>query len=325
MVLDLGEKERVILILGRVDTGKTTFTLSLANKLISDGKRIAIIDADPGQSDIGPPGTLGLGFPNSKLDKLSDLPPIKLAFIGSTSPAGPFLWPTVWGLSELVDFARKNRDVVIIDSSGLITGRDGYILTKSKVLVIRPDLVVFLGREGENLHLIKEFLRYTRVMVLPPPAGVRVKTLEERRANRIKMWKAYFRNSVEVEFMWDSLRVGGFPYFGIGIPLDRLTLQRISSKLGTKVLWAEEYNGRIKILTTSYLEGILDVNFEWIHIGSLKHTLLGLETESELIGVGIILDADEEKLLVKTPCTEIGKVSRILLSKLKVDEEVLKQ
>lgn len=324
MVLDLNDKERVILLLGKVDTGKTTFTLLLADRLISEGKKVAIVDADPGQSDIGPPGTLGLGFPENRIDKLSDISPIKLAFVGSTSPGGPFLWPTIWGLLDLVDFARKNRDVVVIDSSGLITGRDGYILAKSKVLAIRPDLTIFLGEEREYFHLIDEFSKYTRVVVLPSPAGVRTKTIEERRTNRIRMWKAYFRGSIEVEFTWDNLRLGGFPYFGIGIPLDRMALQKMSLKFGTKVLWAEEYNGKVKILTASYPDGVIDANCEWIHIGSLRHTLLGLEGRNGLIDVGLVLDIDERRLLVKTPCTKINEVSKVLLSKLKVDEEVLK-
>ncbi|MCS7233873.1 MAG: Clp1/GlmU family protein [Synergistetes bacterium] len=324
MVLDLSDQERIIILLGKVDTGKTTLALLLANKLISEGKKVAVVDADPGQSDIGPPGTLGLGFLDGKVEKLSEVSPVKLAFIGSTSPGGPFIWPTLWGLGDLVSFACRDRDIVIIDSSGLIMGKDGYTLVKSKISVVKPDVVIFLGNERDYLHLIDEFSRYTRVVVLPSPSGVRIKTLEERRSNRIKMWKAYFKNAIEVELAWNDVKVGGFPHFGVGIPLSKTAVQELSFKIGTGILWAEKCNGKLKILTVSYPERGIDAELEWIHIGSLKHTLLGLEGNEGLLDVGLVLEIDERKLLIKTPCTKIGDINKILLSKLRVDEEVFK-
>lgn len=318
----LSGKEKVILFLGKVDTGKTTAVTILANELISKGKKVGIIDADPGQSDIGPPGTIGLGFPEGKIDKLSDVPPVKLAFVGSTSPGGQFLWPTVWGLSHLLAFSREKRDVVLVDSSGLVTGRDGYILTKSKVLVAKPDIVFFLGDMRDYEHLVKEFSLYAKVELLPSPFGVRVKTPEERRANRIRMWRRYFMDSMEVELAWDSLEIGGFPHFGMGAPLGKEALRLLSFKVGAEVLWAEATDGRLRVLLASYPENTERLNLEWMHIGALKHTLIGLEGGDGLIDVGLVLEVNERGLLIKTPSVRIGKIRRLLVSRLKVDEEV---
>ncbi|MDK2871874.1 MAG: polynucleotide 5-hydroxyl-kinase [bacterium] len=321
----LSGPEKTILFLGKVDTGKTTLVTQLANEMFSKGKRVGIIDADPGQSDIGPPGTIGLGFLKSQVTKLSEILPEKLAFIGSTSPGGIFLWPTVWGISQLVNFASKSADIIIIDSSGLITGRDGYVLAKSKVLTVHPDIVFFVGSAGDYIHLVNEFSLYTRVEVLPSPSGVRVKTYEERKANRIRMWKTYFRDSVEVELSWNNLEIGGFPYFGVGVPLGKEVLHSLSLELGVDVLWAEACNGKYKILTVYPPERLVNPDWDWMHIGVLRNTFVGLEGDNGLIDVGVILDIDERKLLIKTPLCDLGRVRRVLISKLKIDEEVLKE
>jgi polynucleotide 5'-hydroxyl-kinase GRC3/NOL9 len=58
--LDDLRQARTILLLGATDTGKTTFLTWLANTLLVQQRRIAIVDADVGQSSLGPPTTIGL-------------------------------------------------------------------------------------------------------------------------------------------------------------------------------------------------------------------------------------------------------------------------
>ena len=48
------------MILGDVDVGKSSLILYLANRLVRKGLKIGIVDSDIGQSDIGPPGVIGL-------------------------------------------------------------------------------------------------------------------------------------------------------------------------------------------------------------------------------------------------------------------------
>lgn len=54
-------KARPIYLLGADDTGKTTLTKELANRLILEGSKVAIIGADPGQSN-RLPLTLSLNY-----------------------------------------------------------------------------------------------------------------------------------------------------------------------------------------------------------------------------------------------------------------------
>src|SRR3989442_7161458 len=59
--LEAAARARVTLILGTSDTGKTSLTARLAGALAARGERVAVVDADVGQSEIGPPTTVGLG------------------------------------------------------------------------------------------------------------------------------------------------------------------------------------------------------------------------------------------------------------------------
>ena len=81
-------KGRIILVLGSVDTGKTTLVTYLANSLVKRGKRVAIVDADVGQSDIGPPTTIGLGLVESPIKKMREAKRLAMYFVGAISPEG---------------------------------------------------------------------------------------------------------------------------------------------------------------------------------------------------------------------------------------------
>ncbi|RLG77040.1 MAG: hypothetical protein DRO12_03280, partial [Thermoprotei archaeon] len=49
-----------VMVVGPVDSGKTTFTTLVANKALSKSLRPAIIDGDVGQCDLAPPGFVSL-------------------------------------------------------------------------------------------------------------------------------------------------------------------------------------------------------------------------------------------------------------------------
>jgi polynucleotide 5'-hydroxyl-kinase GRC3/NOL9 len=54
-VSELQAKPVVIMVLGTVDSGKTSFCTYLVNKLLSQKKKVAVLDGDLGQSDIETP------------------------------------------------------------------------------------------------------------------------------------------------------------------------------------------------------------------------------------------------------------------------------
>src|SRR5919108_5103491 len=119
---------RTILLLGGTDTGKTTFLTWLTNALLAREGRIAIVDADVGQSSLGPPTTIGLGVVAQALQHLQELPPTALYFVGSTSPRGHLL-PVIVGTKRMVERAQRiEADQVIIDTCGFISADGGQVL-----------------------------------------------------------------------------------------------------------------------------------------------------------------------------------------------------
>ncbi|MGB9618976.1 MAG: Clp1/GlmU family protein, partial [Armatimonadota bacterium] len=64
----------VAMVIGGVDAGKTNFCVQLANAGVEAGLPTAVVDADVGQSEIGAPGTIGMGLVENCIETLSEIP-----------------------------------------------------------------------------------------------------------------------------------------------------------------------------------------------------------------------------------------------------------
>src|SRR5205807_5836674 len=88
-----------VALIGPPDSGKSTFALALANRVAEAGRAAAVIDADVGQSEIGPPGAIGMARIDRAVGALSDLRVRGLAFVGDISPFG-HIWPITLGVLQ---------------------------------------------------------------------------------------------------------------------------------------------------------------------------------------------------------------------------------
>ena len=78
---------RVTIVIGASDAGKSTLVAALASALVSRGARVAVVDGDVGQSEIGPPTTVGLGHVTGPVTRVSEAASLALQFVGVSSPA----------------------------------------------------------------------------------------------------------------------------------------------------------------------------------------------------------------------------------------------
>jgi polynucleotide 5'-kinase involved in rRNA processing len=150
----------VTMLVGGLDTGKSTLARRIAEAGVGAGCTVGLLDADVGQSTIGPPTTVGLRLCRSGADLVPDAlaRADHLAFVGSTSPSGHLL-PLVAGARLLLDRARSaEADLVVVDTTGLVSGVYGQILKFHKAAVLQPDLVIGLAR-GEELEPVLGVLR----------------------------------------------------------------------------------------------------------------------------------------------------------------------
>lgn len=186
--------ERLTTLVGAVDSGKTSLATFLANGLFLRGFRVGVVDADLGQSEIGPPTTVGLGLVTRVLTGLGDADVAGLSFVGSTSPQG-YVASTVAGTRQMVERATAlGIERVIVDTCGLIGGPLGRALKRRKIEAVDPDLLICLERDGDC-----EFLcgptSARPVLRLPVGEHVRVRSAAERRRHRESALEAYFRRA----------------------------------------------------------------------------------------------------------------------------------
>lgn len=188
--------KRTVLLVGAIDTGKTTLSRALLRASVEAGRPAAFLDADVGQKTVGPPATVSLKMIRTP----ADLEPDALAaadalyFVGSTSPQGHLL-AVVTGVASLARTAREGgADLLVVDSGGLVSGIQGQILKYHKTEVLQPDLVVGLQRGEELQPLLGVIQRFfsTEVVPLGVHPGVVPTTVEQRAVNREEAMRRYF-------------------------------------------------------------------------------------------------------------------------------------
>jgi polynucleotide 5'-kinase involved in rRNA processing len=189
------------MLLGGLDSGKSTLARQIAGRAVDAGLVAGLLDADVGQSTIGPPTTVGLKLCRTA----ADLDPAvlgradHLAFVGSTSPQG-HLVPLVTGARLLLDRAREaGADLVAVDTTGMVSGVYGQILKFHKVAILQPDLVVGLARGGELepvLGVIRRFYAAEVLMVEVHPDVVPT-SVEQRAAGREDSMRRYFAEPLQ--------------------------------------------------------------------------------------------------------------------------------
>lgn len=184
-VATLAARPGRVFVVGGVDSGKTTFAMRVARAGIEAGHVVAVVDADLGQSTIGPPTTVGLKIGKEPSD-LEGGTPDAMSFVGSMSPRGNML-TLVAGTAKLVMRAiEMGARLIVVDTSGLIDGVAGQVLKLSKAELCRPHHVVALARGMELEPIVGVLERFLSVDVvsLPVHPDIRVRSVEERTAHR---------------------------------------------------------------------------------------------------------------------------------------------
>ena len=189
----------VTLVLGANDTGKSTLVTRLAGALAGAGHTVGVVDADLGQSDVGPPTTVGLGRVGRSLERLADAELIALEFLGVTSPA-TCMGETAAATGRLVRRALDTGcDRVLVDTSGLVERPFGLALKRLKIDRVAPDVLVALQRAEECEPILRAYAEASRpVIVRLPAAPTTRRSATARRHARRRALEAHLAGAVPV-------------------------------------------------------------------------------------------------------------------------------
>jgi len=223
-VLNALEKERgLALLLGATDTGKSTLAKYLIPELCRRGVRTALVDADIGQSLLGPPTTIGLSVFESPPDWEGNFPS-EIFFVGSTTPEGHFPLH-LKGIKRMVDRALFwGAEIILVDTTGFTQGDTGKELKARKVDLLCPRFLVAIQRAEEIDHILTLYGENPELMIfrLKPSDHVKSRSREERRAYRAKKFQEYFKNSKPHKLTLGTVQLSGevIDANGFSIPED---------------------------------------------------------------------------------------------------------
>jgi polynucleotide 5'-hydroxyl-kinase GRC3/NOL9 len=277
----LKEEKGIAILLGATDTGKSTLAKFLIFNLCQKGLKVALVDADIGQSFLGPPATIGLSVFKSDPDWQLVLTPPEIFFVGSITPEGncPI---HLKGVKRMADKAASHGvDVILVDTTGFILGEKGIELKRRKLDLLSPRFILALQKSDELEPILEHYKENAlpRILRLPLSEQVRSRSMEERRTYRTDKFQEYFKHSVIQELAVEGFQIEGevLDPNGETLPLD----------------WALRING--------LLIGLKDSNDETLALALIKN-----------------YDVEKKLVRVSTPLREIERAKTIQLSSLKV-------
>ncbi|MEN2994650.1 MAG: polynucleotide 5'-hydroxyl-kinase [Thermodesulfovibrio sp.] len=209
-VLEKAKSSKRIIIIGEVDTGKSSFAKYLIKNLIQK-EPVCFIDSDIGQSSIGLPTTIALKIYKEKNieENQSDEVTIdfdKIFFVGFTTPS---ISPEIF-LSEFTkasEFAQSLNIKTVVDTTGFVSGEMAKRIKLEKISILKPDLVIAFERKRELDHILTEIK--TETIILKPSRNITPRNPIKRAEYRMKKFKKYFKNAesyaISKKFLHENL------------------------------------------------------------------------------------------------------------------------
>ena len=288
------QPKQVVLVIGAIDVGKSTFCRFLIERGVASGLKVGFVDTDVGQSQIGPPTTIGLKIFSSgskvRQDSISSLllddEPDGLYFVGWTSPEHHLL-QCVTGTRLMVDAALEaGADFIVIDTTGYVEGITAVVLKQHKIELVKPTHVICIHRSHvlDPITACFEGIDTIQMDYLPPHISVSSKSSAFRREYRELSFDRYFSDCVQAVLPFDQIHGQRTPFF-IGRQANAKELEILSDFVDNRVLYAEWGHRSLSLVTPDVLSNLLQARLK-SHF-SLKH--LDVETpqyfERRLIGL----------------------------------------
>ena len=323
------KKPVTVMVVGGMDSGKTSFCTFLVNEAVMKKWSTSVIDADLGQSDVGPPSTVGFNFVGEPVKDLFDIDAQDAVFVGSTSPSGA-INKVIEGLSQLKDRVMEaGVDFLVINTDGWVEGEEAAAYKVRLAEKVGPSAIVVIQR-GNELTQILDALHGVKVFVIDSPQLIQPRSREKRKLLRELSYKKYLKGAKMQSFSLSWIKVKD-SLFGAGGSLPRKRLETLMNLLGTRPVYYEETVTAIlvvlsksKAVTEEQIKAVEEYfgkRVKVIREGDEEGLLVGLKDEEDnFLGIGILHGVDYKRRILKvyTPVSE--KVSMMCFGQIKLDK-----
>jgi len=317
-----------VVVMGGIDSGKSSFCVYLANNALEGRRRVAVIDEDLGQSDIGPPSTIGFSRVTTPIKDLFEMKAENAIFVGLTSPS----WAVsrvLEGLARLKDaVSGADVDILIVNTDGWIDGEDAATYKAQLVERLAPYLVVGIQQERE-LEPILTLLEEAKIFTVNSPPAIRGRSREKRKILRELGYKKYLKDARVLAFSLKRVMVEGAP-LGSGVPPTEEQMDRIKVVLGESPVYCEDALGAVLIVLRENrrigedqllrIEESLGKRVKVVREGEEKGLLVALkDAQGNFLGIGVLLEIDYGKGAMKVYTPVSRGVSTVCIGQMKLD------
>jgi len=318
-------KPITVLVVGAADSGKTSFCTFLVNAAVKENLKTCIIDADLGQSDVGPPSTMGFNFVAEPVKDLFEIHFKEAFFVGSTSPSGA-ISKVIEGLLYLKAIVMDNGvDFLVINTDGWIEGEEvsSYKVRLAEEIV--SSAVVGMQKENE-LTPILDALHGVTVITIDSPQLIQLRNRAKRKHLRELSYKKYLKGAKIQSYSLSWINVED-SVLGSGGPLYRKRLETLINLLGKRPVYSEEAidvllvvlrkNEFIKDKPIKAVEEYFAKTVKVIREGDEEGLLVGLKDEKDhFLGIGILTEVDYKRKTLKIYTNVSKKVSTLCLGQI---------
>lgn len=194
ILLNAKKRPVVIMVLGTTDAGKSSFCTYVLNKLVEGDFKVAVLDGDLGQSDIGPSASIGYAVATKAITGLYNLRLQNGYFVGITSPITA-IKKTIEGLSSMLKEACDRQvDFVLINTDGYVNGEAAINYKINLIEELKPDIVIGI-RVKTELEPLFSNLGGPGVFLVESAATSDIRSPEKRKSLREMTYSKYLKKS----------------------------------------------------------------------------------------------------------------------------------
>lgn len=332
-LLKVQTRPATAIVLGTVDSGKTSFCTYLINKVVREKRKVAVLDGDLGQSDIGPPSTVAYAIVSKPVTDLFNLQAKNAFFIGETSP-GNATEKMIRGLTQLRKEAlAANPEVLVINTDGWVEGECAFNYKVKLVEQLSPDVVFCIQQKDELSPLTSGLEKFKKTVVESPPA-IRQRDQDKRKILRELGYKKYLRNPRVQSLSLSWVKVEGNESFALNkAHINTKEARRIYELLGMKPLQLSETSDKISIII-GRRRWISSDNIKKLEESTKKRVVVTRKGEEEgllaalydgerkFLGIGVLQEIDYLRKTAKVTTPVSKEASILALGKVKLDKNM---